>query len=136
MTEPGTSLILFAHGSKVADANATIARLAGELSRLTGFEAHAAFLEVAQPDLEAAVADATEGGARRIIIVPCFLVYGVHVREDLPRLAQALEHAHPGVEIVVSEPLEGHPGLVDILASRVQDSLARAAVGGATSGKA
>src|SRR5690349_12958614 len=114
MTEPATVLIIFAHGSKVAAANATIARLAGEVSGRTGIEAHAAFLEVAQPDLKAAVAAAVDRGAQRIVIVPCFLVYGVHVREDLPRLAQELEQAHPGVEIIVTEPLEGHPELSEI----------------------
>jgi sirohydrochlorin ferrochelatase len=135
MTEPATTIIIFAHGSKVSQANATIARLAGEVSRHTGVEAHPAFLEVAQPDLRAAVAGAVTRGAARIVIVPCFLVYGVHVREDLPQLVKALQQAHPGVEIIVTEPLEGHPGLGEILASRVRDALARPAIGDAEAGK-
>ena len=131
MNEPATSVILFAHGSKVAQANETIARLAGEISRNTGLPAAAAFLDVAQPDLNAAVAAAVRGGTRRVVIVPCFLVFGVHVREDLPRLVEKLESAHPGVEFLVSEPLEGHPGLGEILASRVRESLAAEAIGSA-----
>ena len=135
MTEPATAIIIFAHGSKVSEANATIARLAGEVCRHTGIEAYAAFLEVAQPDLKAAVAEAARRGAGRIVIVPCFLVYGVHVREDLPQLVKALERVHPGVEIVVTEPLEGHPGLGEMLASRVRDALARPAIGDEETGK-
>lgn len=129
MTEQTTSIIIFAHGSKVPEANETITRLARDLSASTGQPARAAFLEVAQPDLNAAVAEAVGAGAGRVVIVPCFLVFGVHVRQDLPRLARALESVYPNVEIIVSEPLEGHPGLAEILASRVRQSLSAEAAG-------
>lgn len=129
MTEQNTSIIIFAHGSKVPEANETIARLAREVSASAGLPARAAFLEVAQPDLNAAVAEVVRAGALRVVIVPCFLVFGVHVRQDLPRLARALESVYPDVEIIVSEPLEGHPGLAEILASRVRQSLSAEAAG-------
>jgi len=133
MSELATSIIIFAHGSKVAEANETIARLAREVARNSGCPALAAYLEVAQPDLSAAVAHSIRAGARRVVIVPCFLVFGVHVREDLPRLVEKLESKHPGVEFLVSQPLEGHPGLGEILASRVRETLAAEAI--ATAGR-
>jgi sirohydrochlorin ferrochelatase len=123
MSARDTAIIVFAHGSKVPEANETISRLARELSINASLPATAAFLEVAQPDLDDAVASAVRAGARKVLIVPCFLVFGVHVREDLPRLVRSLETAHPGVEFLVTQPLEGHPGLAEILASRVRDSL-------------
>jgi len=129
MSQPETAIIIFAHGSKVKEANDTIARLASEVSRNARLPANAAFLDVAQPDLKAAVAHAVQAGARKVLIVPCFLVFGVHVREDLPRLVGLLEAAHPGVEIIVSQPLEGHPGLAEILASRVREALAGETIG-------
>ena len=135
MSERDAAIVVFAHGSKVKEANDTIARLASELSRSTGLPASAAFLDVAQPDLKAAVADAVRAGAQKVLIVPCFLVFGVHVREDLPRLVGLLEAAHPGVEIVVSQPLEGHPGLAEILASRVRQALAGETIGTEGRGK-
>jgi sirohydrochlorin cobaltochelatase len=124
MGQEDTSIIVFAHGSKVKEANETIARLAREVSRASGLPAGAAFLEVAQPDLSAAVAGAVQAGARKVLIVPCFLVFGVHVKQDLPRLVQSLASAHPDVEFVVSQPLEGHPGLAEILANRAREALA------------
>ncbi|HWP85336.1 MAG TPA: CbiX/SirB N-terminal domain-containing protein [Terriglobia bacterium] len=129
MSETETHLIIFAHGSKVPEANATIGRLASEVSREAGLPATAAFLDVASPDLQTAVAAAVHAGARRILIVPCFLVFGVHVREDLPRLVQQLEREHPGVEMLVSSPLDGHPGLPQLLASRVREALSEAVAG-------
>src|SRR3989304_140623 len=107
MSEITTSIIIFAHGSKVAEANETIARLAREVSRNSGCPALAAYLEVAQPGLSAAVADSIRAGARRVVIVPCFLVFGVHVREDLPRLVEKLESAHPGGAFRVWQPPAG-----------------------------
>jgi len=123
MNDQNTAIIVFAHGSKVQEANETISRLASGVSRTSGLPATAAFLEVAQPDLHVAVAGAVQAGARKVLIVPCFLVFGVHVRQDLPRLVGALQAAHPAVEILVSQPLEGHPGLAEILASRVREAL-------------
>lgn len=123
MSDGGTAVIIFAHGSRVREANETIARLAREVSQTSGLAASAAFLDVAQPDLSAAVADAVRAGARKVLIVPCFLVFGMHVREDLPRLVSLLEADHPGLEIVVCQPLEGHPGLAEILVNRVHQAL-------------
>src|SRR5687767_12195937 len=122
MQYPKTSVILFAHGSKAREANEGIARLAEALSRQSGYPARAAFLEVASPDLGAAVGVACQSGARRVIIVPCFLTMGMHVREDLPRLVEELRSKHPETEFLISEPLEGHPGLTAILLDRVRET--------------
>jgi sirohydrochlorin ferrochelatase len=124
MSRQDTAIIVFAHGSMVEEANDTIARLATGVSRASGLPASAAFLEVAHPDLHVAVGTAVRAGARRILIIPCFLVFGVHVRQDLPRLVKALVFTYPDIEIVVSQPLEGHPGLAEILANRVSEALA------------
>jgi sirohydrochlorin ferrochelatase len=124
MQPPKTSVILFAHGSKASEANDGIARLAEDLARRSGFPTAAAFLEIASPDLSAAVASARAGGARRVILVPCFLTMGMHVRQDLPRLVQTERDRYPDLEILVSLPMEGHPGLSEILFDRVSEALA------------
>ena len=129
MSESATAIVLFAHGSKVPEANAVIARLAEEVSRRSGFPAYSAFLEMVQPDLSAAVQRAAREGAARVILVPCFLTMGVHVREDLPRLVQQQREACPGVEILISQPLEGHPGLSEILLDRVREVQAEMPLG-------
>ena len=58
-----------------------------------------AFLELLQPDLSAAVAQAVAGGAQRITVVPVFLGQGGHVRRDLPQLLGQLRQAYPQVRI-------------------------------------
>lgn len=128
MTEPATSIIVFAHGSKVQEANEVFVRLAAEVARQSGLPARAAFLEIAQPDLGAAVAAAVRDGARRVIVAPAFLTIGRHVSEDLPRLVRAQQGAFPEIEILAGQSLEGHPGLAAVLIDRVREALAEATV--------
>ena len=61
-----TTIILFAHGSNVSQANDAIAKLAAELSQRTALPARCAFLDVVQPDLAAAVAQAVGEGAGHV----------------------------------------------------------------------
>lgn len=82
-----------------------------------------AFLEMAQPDLAAAVERLADRGATRIVVIPYFLTLGIHLRRDLPRIVQELAGRHEGVRIDVTEPLDGHPSLVGILLERAQAAL-------------
>ena len=80
-------------------------RLAEEVSRRASCPACCAFLETAQPDLGTAIAKTAAAGAVRIVVMPYFLVMGVHVRADLPRLVEQQRALFPKVEILVAESL-------------------------------
>jgi sirohydrochlorin ferrochelatase len=112
-------LILFGHGSRVAEANQSVMAVTEALRERGGYRLTAtAFLELAEPDLPAAVAALVAQGARRIVVIPYFLTLGIHLRRDLPRIVEELESIHPGVEILVTDPLDGHPALLDIVMAR------------------
>lgn len=118
-------IILFAHGSRIAAANDGVCAAAAELARAGGFEhVEAAFLELGQPDLTAAVQSLAGRGVRQIVVVPYFLTPGLHLERDLPSLIRGISTNHRDLEIVVTPPLDGHPALIEILLDRV-----RAAVG-------
>ncbi|MGH9786475.1 MAG: sirohydrochlorin chelatase [Terriglobia bacterium] len=123
MNELPTAIIVFAHGSAVPEANEEVARLAQEVSRRAQCPARCAFLEVAQPDLPAAVADFVAAGARRIVVIPYFLTMGVHVRRDLPRLIAEQQARFPEVDLRAGESLEGYPGMAQALLDRVEQAL-------------
>jgi hypothetical protein len=123
MVNRQTAVVLFAHGSGVPEANRQVASVAGEISRRSGCAAGCAFLEIAQPDLAAAVATLAQGGARRIVVVPYFLTMGVHVGQDLPRLIDAQRVRFPEVEFLLGQPLEGSPGLPALILERVREVL-------------
>ena len=121
-----SAIILFAHGSAVGPANAAVERVAQELSRRAGCPAHAAFLEKAQPDLAAAIAQAAGAGAIRVIIIPYFLTMGMHISKDLPELARQQQERFPGLQVLIASPMEGHPLLLELLVDRMRSALAAA----------
>lgn len=119
-------LILFGHGSRVAEANQSVMAVTEALRERGGYGLTAtAFLELAEPDLPAAVAGLVAQGARRIVVIPYFLTLGIHLRRDLPRIVEELESIHPGVEILVTDPLDGHPALLEIVMARAGAAVER-----------
>lgn len=119
-------LVVFAHGSSVEQANEAVRQVAGRAAQRSGFELWtAAFLELAQPDLAAAVEELLARGAERIIVTPYFLTMGIHLQRDLPQIAAAVSARHRGLEIVCTEPLDGHPALESILSERALGALKR-----------
>jgi len=123
-TRMGTGLIVFAHGSRIETANEGVRAASRELARLGSFRhVEPAFLELGEPDLAGAVDRLIAQGVGKIVVIPYFLTLGLHLERDLPHLVAALAATHPGVEITVTAPLEGHPGLVQSLLDRAQAAL-------------
>lgn len=124
MTDGGIGLIVFAHGSRVVAANEAVHAVASEAARQAGIECYrTAFLELAAPNLEEAVAELAAEGIGRILVTPYFLTMGRHLVEDLPRLLEGARSEHPEVLLEASPPLDGHPGLPAILADRARSML-------------
>ena len=116
-------LIVFAHGSRIPEANAAVERVARTAAEKGGFGLYQhAFLELAQPTLESAVKALYERGARRIIVAPYFLVMGVHLQKDLPKLMEEAKAGCPGAALIATAPLDGHPALADILSERARQA--------------
>jgi sirohydrochlorin ferrochelatase len=122
--DSATGIVLFGHGSSVDDANQGVRDLALQIQNVGPYQyVRAAFLEMAQPDLGAAVAQAAEAGLRRVIIIPFFLTMGIHLRRDLPNLFAPLQQKYPRLEIQVGQSLEGHPLMPSIILGRVREAI-------------
>jgi sirohydrochlorin ferrochelatase len=120
-----TAFIVFAHGSRIESANQAVRDVAAGLARAGNFShVEAAFLELGQPPLDAAVTALISKGATRIVVIPYFLTLGMHLERDLPRLVETIAQTHPGLEIAVTKPLDGHPALLQALLDRA-NSLSR-----------
>lgn len=115
-------IIVFGHGSRIESANESVRAAARELARAGDLDhVEPAFLELGQPDLEGAVARLLAQGVRRIRVIPYFLTLGTHLDRDLPRIVRDISRANNGLEIEVTAPLDGHPGLVAALLARAKD---------------
>lgn len=123
MNAKHTGYVVFGHGSTVESANDAVRAMAAELARRGGYEAvETAFLESGQPDLRGAVELLAGCGIQRVIVIPYFLTLGMHLQRDLPRLVEELRAVHPGMEIHVTPPLDGHPALIDALVGRATEA--------------
>src|SRR2546428_12907308 len=88
--DENTGIVLFAHGSRVEEANRGVRELARQVEDVGSYTyVRAAFLELAEPSLSTAVAQAVEAGRRRILVVPFFLTGGGHPPRDFPQLIAA-----------------------------------------------
>jgi sirohydrochlorin ferrochelatase len=115
--------VVFAHGSSVESANAAVRNVARRAAERGGWGAYeAAFLGGGRPTLPEAVKGLIERGITHVIVIPYFLTSGLHLERDLPALVAELQRSHRGVEIEVTLPLDGHPGLVDALVDRASTS--------------
>jgi sirohydrochlorin ferrochelatase len=119
-----TGIAVFGHGSSVETANPAVRDFTAELGRRGGFPLiEASFLELGKPDLPEAVARLVKGGATRVVVIPYFLTLGIHLKRDLPRIAAELRGMYEPVRIDVTEPMDGHPALIDVLLDRAKDAL-------------
>lgn len=117
-------LVLFAHGSRVPEANDSVRAVARQAAGSGLFEAvEPAFLELALPDLCGAIGRLAARGVSRVLVVPFFLTLGIHLQRDLPGIVAEAGRIHKDVEIRVSPPLEGHPALTRIVLELAQEAL-------------
>ncbi len=115
-----TALLLIAHGSRQAAANADLYQVVAAM-RQRGYDiAEASFLELTGPTGEEAGARCVEQGAERVILLPFFLSAGVHVQRDLTALCDRLSRRYPTVAFRLAEPLGRHPLLLEVLTDRAR----------------
>lgn len=118
-----TALLLIAHGSRQAEANADLHHLAEQLRTGPYAPVEAAFLELAEPTITEAGRRCVASGARCVVLLPYFLSAGVHVRHDLQAHRDDLAKAHPGVTFHLAEPLGRHPLLAEVVTQRAREAV-------------
>jgi sirohydrochlorin ferrochelatase len=118
--------VVFAHGSRVESANQAVRDVSSQMAASGQHIVEAAFLELGEPDLAGAAQRLVSRGAKRIVVIPYFLTLGTHMQRDLPRLALEASRANGGIEIQITSPLDGHPGLLQALLDRADEALHRA----------
>lgn len=113
-------VLLVDHGSRAPEANQLLERIAERVrARLPDRVVRAAHMELAEPTIAQALAACTDAGAEEVVVHPYFIGPGRHTREDIPRLVADAARAHPGVRVVISEPLGLDERIVDVVLARV-----------------
>jgi sirohydrochlorin cobaltochelatase len=113
----GRAIVLFGHGSRDPLWRLPMASVAARLrAAQPGTPVRCAYLELEAPDLAAAIKELVEVGADHVTIVPMFLATGRHVREDLPRLVEQLQLAHPAVVFTLQKPVGEDERVLELIA--------------------
>jgi sirohydrochlorin ferrochelatase len=117
-----TAVLLIAHGSRRAEANADLLKLA-ESIRSTGMYpiVETAYLEIAEPSIAAAGELCVNQGSTCVKMLPYFLSAGAHVVEDLKAHRRELSQRFPQVTFELCPPLGLHPLMVEIVLDRLND---------------
>ncbi len=116
-----TAVLLIAHGSRRAEANDDLVRLA-EMIRAKGLYAivETAYLELAAPDIPAGAEACVRRGATDVKLLPYFLSAGAHVVDDLEHHCCDLAARFPNVTFELCPPLGLHPLMIEIVLERLR----------------
>ena len=114
--KPREGIVLFAHGSREPLWSGPFEQLAAALRKTTKAQVVVAYLEIMKPSLEEAVASLD---AVRIRIVPVFLGAGAHVRNDLPKLVEAIGREHPQLALVLEPPIGERADVIEAIAAAI-----------------
>lgn len=117
------AVLLIAHGSRHAPANADLHRVAARLRDRGDYPiVEASFLELAEPDIRAGGDRCVAGGASLVLMIPYFLSAGVHLIRDLTAAREELATRHPGVVFRLGSAMGPHPLLEELVAQRVREA--------------
>jgi len=118
------AILLIAHGSRRAEANADLVRLAELLARDPEFDIiETSYLELANPDIPTGGRKCIERGATIVRMLPYFLSAGAHVVEDLEAYRVTLSAEFPHARFELCPHLGLHPLMVEIVRQRLRETV-------------
>jgi sirohydrochlorin cobaltochelatase len=123
------AVIVLGHGSRAEGASNAMERVV-ELLRLRHAERiEPAYMELAEPSLATVLGRLHADGIRQVVLVPYFLHFGIHLREDIPALLRDACAALAGLEVVMAPNLGYDDALVEVVERRLSQAPPFEAVG-------
>jgi sirohydrochlorin ferrochelatase len=117
-------VVIVDHGSRRPQSNELLLEVVEMFRRSGGYSiVEPAHMELAEPSLPVAFDRCVEQGAELVVVHPYFLAPGKHWKHDIPALAAEAASRHPGVRVLVTDPLGLHPLLVEVMRQRIADCL-------------
>lgn len=118
---------MIGHGSRLARANDELRTVAGMVRASGAYDdVRAAYLGNDDPDIAAALSEAADAGAERIIALPYFLFEAGHVKSDIPAAVDAWTRARRAPEVRLAPHLGTDDRLVRCVIDRADAAAAAA----------
>ena len=118
-----TAVVIVGHGSKMKGFQRAMEKVARQLSRRRAFDfVSCAYLEITPPSIERAVDSLARRGATTILVLPYFLLMGVHIQEDIPEIIRSIRGKYRGkVKIILCPYLGYHEKIVSVVSQRLSE---------------
>ena len=126
MASSPSALILFAHGARDPEWAVPVRKLQEKVSKQRpDLAVEVAFLEFTAPLLPEAIETLVSQHYHRISIVPVFLAQGGHLKNDLPRLLDAMGKRFAGVTFDLWPALGDADPVLDAISTWIVNTAAR-----------
>ena len=123
-----TGVVIVDHGSRRVESNRMLEVFVQHFQQLSEYHiVEPAHMELAEPSIGTAFDRCVQRGARRVVVIPYFLLPGRHWDEDIPQLTQAAASKYPQVSYLVGAPIGLHPMMQKVIQSRLDHCLAHVA---------
>jgi sirohydrochlorin ferrochelatase len=137
--EKGTAgmraVILIGHGSRAAGADDDMEKVAEGLRKETGGIVETCRMSGRGIPFAEVFERCVGRGVKEIVVLPYFLHFGIHLREDIPEILRENARNHPEVRLVLGKHLGYDDALVHLVAKRAGESEGLPDVRGLTPGK-
>jgi len=111
-------IVLFAHGARDADWARPFEAIRDRVrSSRPEYPIVLAYLELMSPTLEEAMSTLVAEGALAITVFPLFMAQGAHLKQDIPRILDAIRATHPRIPIALEPAIGDVPQLLDAIAA-------------------
>lgn len=119
-----TGVVIVDHGSRRVESNQMLEVFVQHFQQSSEYRIiEPAHMELAEPSIGTAFDRCVHRGARKIVVIPYFLLPGRHWDEDIPQLTQAAASKHPQVSYLVGAPIGLHPMMQKVIQSRLDHCL-------------
>lgn len=116
------AVIIFGHGSKANEALDTLKKIRDVVKPALDTDmVEVASMQFSEPDLPTCISELVQKGVEKIVIMPFFLYYGIHMQEDIPQILAQERAKYPQVEIVIASNLGADQRLADIVVEKIRE---------------
>ena len=114
-------ILIIAHGSRAKETETTLETIVKIVKeKLPETIIEIAFMEFSDKTVEKGISSLAEKGITEIKIVPYFLFMGIHLKEDIPQMAEESAKKHPNIKITMAPPLGADERLAEIIIDRIK----------------
>ncbi len=111
-------IVLFAHGARDPEWARPFEAIRDRIRRAhPEYPIALAYLEIMSPTLEEAIETVLDEGASAITVFPLFMAQGGHLKQDLPRILDAIRTNYPRIPIALEPPIGEVPEILAAIAT-------------------